>query len=138
MHVVISSTHVHATLKLSKPKHFATSYLLFSLLTTSPLMKNIFYKYMERLWELKWPLQTQAIFEANASTHDPHKRQKRWCYVDDIFMIWRHSLEYLDAFTTSLNGIHPTIKVTCNRSFTWISQNMAFYFNFILSRADRN
>ena len=32
-------------------------------------------------------------------------------------MIWTHSLEDLDAFTTYLNGIHPSIKFTCNHSF---------------------
>ena len=58
-----------------------------------------------------------ARFEANALTHAPHKPHTWWRYIGDIFMIWTHSLEDLDAFTTYLNGIRPTIKFTCNQLF---------------------
>ena len=58
-----------------------------------------------------------ARFEANALTHAPPEHHILWRYIDDIFMMWTHSLEDLDAFTTFLDGIHPTIKFTCNHSF---------------------
>ena len=35
-------------------------------------------------------------------------------------MIWTHSLDDLQTFTTYLNNIHPTIKFTSNHSFTSI------------------
>ena len=57
-----------------------------------------------------------ARIEANVLAHAPHKPHICWRYIDDIFMIWTHSLEDLDAFTTYLNGIHPTIKFTRNHS----------------------
>ena len=43
-----------------------------------------------------------------------------WRYIDDIFMIWTHSVDDLQTFTTYLNNIHPTIKFTSNYSFTSI------------------
>ena len=43
-----------------------------------------------------------------------------WRFIDDIFMIWTHSLDDLQTFTTYLNNIHPTIKFTSNHSFTSI------------------
>ena len=61
-----------------------------------------------------------AKFETNALTHAPHKPHTWWRYIDDIFMIWTHSVENLNNFTTCLNGIHPTIKFTFNHSFTSI------------------
>lgn len=57
-------------------------------------------------------------FEANALTHAPHKPHIWWRYIDDIFMIWTYFLlQDLNSFTTYLDGIHPTIKLTFNRSF---------------------
>ena len=43
-----------------------------------------------------------------------------WRYIDGIFMIWTHSVDDLQTFTTYLNNIHPTIKFTSNYSFTSI------------------
>ena len=40
--------------------------------------------------------------------------------MDDIFMIWTHSVDDLQTVTTYLNNIHPTIKFTSNYSFTSI------------------
>ena len=40
-----------------------------------------------------------------------------WCrYIDDIFMIWTRSVQDLNTFTSFLNGVHPTIKFTCDHS----------------------
>ena len=78
-----------------------------------------FYKYMERLWEPKWPLRTQTFSELDLK-QAPRKPHIWWRYIDDIFTIWTHSLEDLDAFTTFLDGNQPTIKFTCNHSFTSI------------------
>ena len=39
-----------------------------------------------------------------------------WCYIDDIFYIWRHGK--LIQFIDSLKQFHPTIKVTVNWSHT--------------------
>ena len=41
-------------------------------------------------------------------------------YIDDIFMVWTHGNEKLDSFITYLNSIHPTIKLTSERSTTSI------------------
>ncbi|XP_060556022.1 uncharacterized protein LOC132716717 [Ruditapes philippinarum] len=35
-----------------------------------------------------------------------------WRYIDDIFMVWPHSREDLNAFTTALNSFHTTVKFT--------------------------
>ena len=35
-------------------------------------------------------------------------------------MIWTHSVDNLQTFTTCLNAIHPTNEFTCNHSFTSI------------------
>lgn len=37
-------------------------------------------------------------------------------FIDDIFMIWQHSLEELLSFQTYLNGVHNTIKFTMEHS----------------------
>ena len=37
-------------------------------------------------------------------------------YIDDIFMIWPHGQESLNAFVTHLNNIHKTIKFTAETS----------------------
>ena len=58
-----------------------------------------------------------AKFETNALTRTPHTPHISWRYIDGILMIWTHLLEDLDAFTTYFNGIHHTIKFTCNQSF---------------------
>ena len=39
---------------------------------------------------------------------------------DNIFMIWTRSVQDLNTFTSFLNNIHPTIKFTCDHSFTSI------------------
>ena len=31
-------------------------------------------------------------------------------FIDDIFMVWNHTRQELDIFTTDLNKFHPTIK----------------------------
>ena len=37
-------------------------------------------------------------------------------FIDDIFMVWNHTREELDKFTTDLNEFHPTIKFTMETS----------------------
>lgn len=37
-------------------------------------------------------------------------------FLDDIFMVWDHSLESLHSFIDALNSFHPSIKFTCNIS----------------------
>ena len=44
-----------------------------------------------------------------------------WCYIDDIFYIWRHGEGKLIQFIDSLKQFHPTIKVTVNVSHTDIN-----------------
>ena len=39
-----------------------------------------------------------------------------WRYIDDIFMIWPHGPEKLDAFILGLNNYHPSIKFTVTSS----------------------
>ena len=41
-------------------------------------------------------------------------------YIDDILMVWTHGNEKLESFIAYLNGIHPTIKFTSERSTTSI------------------
>ena len=40
---------------------------------------------------------------------------------DNIFMIWTRSVQDLNTFTSFFNDIHPTIKFTCDYSFTSIA-----------------
>ena len=61
-----------------------------------------------------------AKFETDALSRAPYQPHTRWRYIDDIFMIWTHSVDDLYAFTSYLNSIHPTIKITSNFSFTSI------------------
>lgn len=42
-------------------------------------------------------------------------------YIDDIFMVWEHSREALDAFLAELNMLHPTIRFTHEVSDTEIA-----------------
>ena len=53
-----------------------------------------------------------AKFETDALPRAPYQPHTWWRYIDDIFMIWTHSIDDLHAFTSYLNGIHPTIKFT--------------------------
>ena len=59
-------------------------------------------------------------FETEALLCAPFQPCIWWRSIDDIFMIWTHSLDDLQTFTTYLNNIHPTIKFTSNHSFTSI------------------
>ena len=36
--------------------------------------------------------------------------------IDDIFFIWKHSEENLERFLKELNGFHPTVKFTFEKS----------------------
>ena len=44
-----------------------------------------------------------------------------WRYIDDIFMIWPHSLEELYSFLSALNDFHPAIKFMSNISQTEVN-----------------
>ena len=57
-----------------------------------------------------------AKFETDA--YVPHSNHTY--FIDDIFLIWTHSLETHSLFTTYLNNIHPIIKFTPNYSITSI------------------
>ena len=61
-----------------------------------------------------------AKFETDALSRAPYQPHTWWRYIDDIFMIWTHSVDDLHAFTSYLNSIHPTIKFTSNYSLTSI------------------
>ena len=61
-----------------------------------------------------------AKFETDALSRAPYQPHTWWRNIDDIFMIWTHSVDDLHAFTSYLNSIHPTIKFTSNYSFTSI------------------
>ena len=61
-----------------------------------------------------------AEFETDALSRAPYQPHTWWGYIDDIFVIWTHSVDDLQTFTTYLNNIHPTIKFTSNYSFTSI------------------
>ena len=61
-----------------------------------------------------------AKFETGALSRAPYQPHTWWRYIDDIFMIWTHSVDDLHAFTSYLNSIHPTIKFTSNYSSTSI------------------
>ena len=61
-----------------------------------------------------------AKFETDALLRAPFQPYIWWRFIDDIFMIWTHSLDDLQTFTTYLNNIHPTIKFTSNYSLTSI------------------
>lgn len=52
-------------------------------------------------------------------------------FLDDIFMIWDHSLEDLHAFIDSLNSFHPNIKFTCT-----ISQESVSFLDVVVSKAE--
>ena len=62
----------------------------------------------------------RAKFETNA--HDLRRASFQpfiwWRYMDDIFMIWTRSVQDLTTVTSFLNDIHPTMKFTCDYSFT--------------------
>ena len=61
-----------------------------------------------------------AKFETNALSRAPYQPHTWWRYIDDVFTIWTHSVDDLQTFTAYLNAIQPTIKFTCNHSFTSI------------------
>ena len=61
-----------------------------------------------------------AKFETDALSRAPFQPFIWWRYIDDIFMIWTRSVQDLNTFTSFLNDIHPTIKFTCDHSFTSI------------------
>lgn len=42
-------------------------------------------------------------------------------YIDDIFLLWDHGRESLDAFLTHINSIHPTIKFSAEISAESVS-----------------
>ena len=61
-----------------------------------------------------------AKFETGALSRAPFQPFIWWRYIDDVFMIWTRSVQDLNTFTSFLNYIHPTIKFTCDHSFTSI------------------
>ena len=62
-----------------------------------------------------------AKFETDALLRAPFQPHIWRRFIDDIFMIWTHSLDDLQTLNTAhLNNIHPTIKFTSNYSLTSI------------------
>ena len=61
-----------------------------------------------------------AKFETDTLTRAPFQPYIWWRYMDDIFMIWTRSVQDLNTFTSFLNNIHPTVKFTCDYTFTSI------------------
>ena len=54
-------------------------------------------------------------------------------FIDDIFFIWQHGQEELNDFIEHLNGVHETIKFTCETSHTSVN----FLDTVISIREDR-
>ena len=73
----------------------------------------------EREWHLLMPTCSSPNFRQTL-THAPYPLDTWWRYIDDIFVIWTHSVDGIHAFTSYLNSIQPTIKFTSNYSFTSI------------------
>ena len=71
--------------------------------------------------DVTWPLIANGLFETDPLTHASFQPFIWWRYMDDIFMIWTRSVQDLNTFTSFLNllnDIHPTMKFTCDYSFT--------------------
>ena len=71
----------------------------------APAYANIF---MDRL--------EQTILSSTTLKPSYYKR-----YIDDIFMLWPHSLSDLMNFITNLNNYHPLIKFTFEHSHKQIT-----------------
>ena len=52
-----------------------------------------------------------AKFETDALSRAPYQPHTWWRCIDDIFMIWTHSVDDLHAFTSYLNSIQPTLSL---------------------------
>ena len=98
------------TFFLSLIPSFSNKYLELILVQNSPLplYARIFMDYIETEF-----LKTQSI--------------KPWVskrFIDDVFFIWRDSEENLERFLKELNGFHPNIKFTSEKSkikvFSWM------------------
>ncbi|XP_053388669.1 uncharacterized protein LOC128551780 [Mercenaria mercenaria] len=64
-----------------------------------------------------------------------HLKPTAWLrFLDDIFMIWDHSLADLNDFIKKLNAYHPTIKVTYNVS----ENNVSFLDVTVLKKESNN
>ncbi len=59
-------------------------------------------------------------FEEDALANYHQKPWVWWRYIDDIFLIWEHGEDGLNAFTDYLNSIHPTLKFTVSYSCSQI------------------
>ena len=77
-----------------------------------------------------------AKFETDALSRAPFQPFIWWRYIDDIFMIWTRSVQDLNTFTSFLNDIHPTIKFTCDHSFTsipFLDVNVSLHYGKIVT-----
>ena len=86
-------------------------------------MTNITYRLMYRLWGQGWLPHTPTFLSPNSRRtpcHVPLSKPSYGGVTYDIFMIWTRSVQDLNTFTSFLNDIHPTIKFTCDYSFTSI------------------
>ena len=50
-----------------------------------------------------------AKFETYTLKGAPFQPHTWWRYIDDIFMIWTHTVDDLQTFISYLNNLHPTI-----------------------------
>ena len=71
----------------------------------APKYANLFMNRFERKALENWPLKPLIWLR----------------FIDDIFMIWTHGDDNLTEFITYLNGIHPKIKFTHERTLTQIN-----------------
>ena len=121
-----SLTHATAPVQPSVLKLYATLYALFLPWTTFHSTTNIIYKCTGLPWVPEWHPLMPIFFLLNwrltalSRAPGPHQPHTWWRYIDDILMIWAHSVDDLHTFTAFLNNIHPTIKFTSNYSFTSI------------------
>ena len=56
--------------------------------------------------------------EENCLSGYPYKPLAYYRYIDDIFIIWSHGLDFLHNFINSINNLHSNIIFTSNISTT--------------------
>ena len=95
--------------------------ILFKTWPTNRFLKKKNHNFHFHKNDVTWPLIANGLFETDALTRASFQPFIWWRYMDDIFMIWTRSVQDLNTFTSFLNllnDIHPTMKFTCDYSFT--------------------
>ena len=71
----------------------------------APSFANLFMADFEEKWVYTYPVKPSIWLR----------------YIDDIFLIWEHSLAELEVFIKHLNDCHPTIKFTSEHSYNHVN-----------------